>query len=176
MAGYFNHPDETRLALRQHEDVHDAHARRGCGFTRAISAISMRHIPVHRRSAERSHQNQRISGVAARDRRGAGDTSFRPGRRRAGVPDATKGEAVKAWVVARAGTHQPPTSCGCSAEASWHRIKTPATVEFRDALPKTMAGKVLRRALVAEHKRAARHNGFTATTACSSPALTAAAS
>ena len=32
--------------------------------------------------------------------------------------------------------------------------KTPAHVEFRDALPKTMAGKVLRRTLVAEHKAA----------------------
>jgi long-chain acyl-CoA synthetase len=32
--------------------------------------------------------------------------------------------------------------------------KTPAHIEFRESLPKTMAGKVLRRALVAENTRA----------------------
>jgi acyl-CoA synthetase (AMP-forming)/AMP-acid ligase II len=31
--------------------------------------------------------------------------------------------------------------------------KAPVHVEFRDALPKNMAGKVLRRMLVAEHKQ-----------------------
>jgi long-chain acyl-CoA synthetase len=34
--------------------------------------------------------------------------------------------------------------------------KTPAHVEFRETLPKTMAGKVLRRVLVAEHRDASK--------------------
>ena len=41
----------------------------------------------------------------------------------------------------------------CSHVAAKQRLapyKVPATVEFRSELPKTMAGKVLRRALTAE--------------------------
>ena len=71
----------------------------------------------------------------------------------AGVPDAVKGEVVKAWVVKRAGAS--PTVDELRAYCRQHLApyKTPAHVEFRDTLPKTMTGKVLRRALVAEHPK-----------------------
>jgi long-chain acyl-CoA synthetase len=70
----------------------------------------------------------------------------------AGVPDALKGEVVKAWVVKRAGTQPTIDELRAYCKQSLAPYKTPAHVEFRESLPKTMAGKVLRRALVAEHK------------------------
>ncbi len=72
----------------------------------------------------------------------------------AGVPDEVKGEVVKAWIVKRAGTN--PTIEELRAHCRQHLApyKAPAHVEFRESLPKTMAGKVLRRVLVAEHAQA----------------------
>jgi long-chain acyl-CoA synthetase len=68
----------------------------------------------------------------------------------AGIPDATKGEVAKAWVVlkhdARATEEEIRTHC----RAHLAPYKIPARVEFRTELPKTMVGKVLRRVLVAE--------------------------
>jgi long-chain acyl-CoA synthetase len=69
----------------------------------------------------------------------------------AGVPDAMRGEVVKAWVVKRAGTNPTADELRAYCKQSLAPYKSPAHFEFRDSLPKTMAGKVLRRALVAEH-------------------------
>jgi long-chain acyl-CoA synthetase len=67
----------------------------------------------------------------------------------AGVPDELKGEAVKAWVVLRAGTAPAPTEADlrdyCRRELAAYKV--PSTIEFRTELPKTLVGKVLRRAL-----------------------------
>jgi long-chain acyl-CoA synthetase len=65
----------------------------------------------------------------------------------AGIADAVKGEAVKAWVVLRHG--QSVTEQDLRAYCRQHLApyKVPAHVEFRPELPKTMVGKVLRRAL-----------------------------
>jgi long-chain acyl-CoA synthetase len=73
----------------------------------------------------------------------------------AGVPDDVKGEVVKAWIVKRAGSN--PTVEDLRAYCRQHLApyKAPAHVEFRDSLPKTMTGKVLRRALVADHSQKA---------------------
>jgi len=71
----------------------------------------------------------------------------------AGVQDAAKGEAVKAWVVRR--PDQPVTADELRAycRTCLAPFKVPTHIEFRESLPKTMIGKVLRRALVAEHQR-----------------------
>jgi long-chain acyl-CoA synthetase len=65
----------------------------------------------------------------------------------AGVRDATKGEVVKAWVVVKPGA---PADAG--EMRAWCRerlapYKVPASIEFRSELPKSLVGKVLRRAL-----------------------------
>ncbi|WP_263768766.1 AMP-binding protein [Propionivibrio soli] len=63
-----------------------------------------------------------------------------------GVPDDKTGEAVKAFVVRKEGSVE-------AAELIAHcrklltRYKVPSRIEFRDTLPKTNLGKVLRRAL-----------------------------
>ena len=66
----------------------------------------------------------------------------------AGVPDAARGEVVKAWVVLRAGQQATEQELRAhSAASSWRRTRFRTTIEFRTELPKTMVGKVLRRAL-----------------------------
>jgi len=69
----------------------------------------------------------------------------------AGVPDELKGEVVKAWVVVQPGSDLSVDELRTYCRQKLAPYKTPAHVEFRDALPKNMAGKVLRRVLVAEH-------------------------
>jgi long-chain acyl-CoA synthetase len=65
----------------------------------------------------------------------------------AGIPDPAKGEVVKAWVVLRAGQTVSEADLRAFCRASLAPYKVPAKVEFRAELPKTMIGKVLRRAL-----------------------------
>jgi long-chain acyl-CoA synthetase len=74
----------------------------------------------------------------------------------AGVPDERKGEAVKAWVVLRAGAAPTVEELRAYSREKLAPFKVPSHIEFRESLPKTMAGKVLRRALVAEHKQKSR--------------------
>jgi long-chain acyl-CoA synthetase len=68
----------------------------------------------------------------------------------AGVPDSVKGEVTKAWVVLKAGHTVTEEEVRAYCRERLAPYKVPATVEFRKELPKTMVGKVLRRALVAE--------------------------
>jgi long-chain acyl-CoA synthetase len=68
----------------------------------------------------------------------------------AGVPDEAKGEVAKAWVVLRPGQPASAEELRAFSRERLAPYKVPATVEFRAELPKSMAGKVLRRALTAE--------------------------
>jgi long-chain acyl-CoA synthetase len=65
----------------------------------------------------------------------------------AGVPDETKGEVVRAWVVLRKGETATEADLRAYCRERLAPYKVPARVEFRTELPKTMVGKVLRRAL-----------------------------
>ncbi len=76
----------------------------------------------------------------------------------AGVPDPKRGETVKAWVIKRPG-HENVTE---EEIIKWSKeelaaYKYPRFVEFRDELPKTTVGKVLKRELLREHKE--KQNG-----------------
>jgi long-chain acyl-CoA synthetase len=66
-----------------------------------------------------------------------------------GVPDQYRGEAVKAWIVVRDGDRARVTAeeivAFCQARLSTYKV--PREVEFRDELPTSGAGKLLRRAL-----------------------------
>jgi long-chain acyl-CoA synthetase len=68
----------------------------------------------------------------------------------AGVPDQAKGEVAKAWVVLAPGQQASEEELRAFARERLAPYKVPATVEFRSDLPKTMVGKVLRRALTDE--------------------------
>ena len=71
----------------------------------------------------------------------------------AGIPDDAKGEVPKAWVVLKAGQTATEVELRDYCRDKLAPYKVPAKVEFRNDLPKTMIGKVLRRLLVAEEKR-----------------------
>jgi long-chain acyl-CoA synthetase len=68
----------------------------------------------------------------------------------AGIPDAVKGEVAKAWVVLKTGQTATESELRAYCKERLAPYKVPAQVEFRTDLPKTMVGKVLRRALAAE--------------------------
>ena len=61
----------------------------------------------------------------------------------AGIPDPTKGEVVKAWVVLRAGQTVSEADLRAFCREKLAPYKVPTHVEFRTDLPKTMVGKVL---------------------------------
>ena len=68
----------------------------------------------------------------------------------AGIPDELKGEVAKAWVVLKQDHHTTEDALRAYCRERLAPYKVPARVEFRKELPKTMVGKVLRRALAAE--------------------------
>jgi long-chain acyl-CoA synthetase len=70
----------------------------------------------------------------------------------AGVPDPYRGETVKAFVVLRPGERATSEEIREFAKGRLAAYKVPRSVEFRDELPKTLVGKVLRRALVEEER------------------------
>src|SRR5215218_9546814 len=70
----------------------------------------------------------------------------------AGVPDSYRGEVVKAFVVLRSGEQATAEEIREFAKSRLAAYKVPRSVEFRDDLPKTLIGKVLRRALVEEEQ------------------------
>ena len=72
----------------------------------------------------------------------------------AGVPDPLKGEVPKAWVILRSGQSATESELRAHCRERLAPYKVPFQIEFRKELPKTMVGKVLRRLLVEETKRA----------------------
>jgi long-chain acyl-CoA synthetase len=76
-----------------------------------------------------------------------------------GVPDPKTGEAVKAFIVLKEGATATPeeVTAWCKDPANGlSGYRAPKIVEFRDALPETLVGKVLRRILSEEERQKAR--------------------
>ncbi len=73
----------------------------------------------------------------------------------AGIPDAKRGETVKAWIVLKEGQSldQADLKKWCADKLTAYKI--PTEIEIRKELPKTHVGKLLRRELVREHKEGA---------------------
>ena len=73
----------------------------------------------------------------------------------AGVSDPARGgETVKAWVVLAPGKSVEIEELREWCKERMARYKVPTQIEFRDELPKTHVGKILRRELVRQHKEA----------------------
>jgi long-chain acyl-CoA synthetase len=70
----------------------------------------------------------------------------------AGIPDAYRGETVKAWVVVKPGETLTEEEIKEFCRDHLAKYKVPTHIEFRDELPKTTVGKILRRELVRQHK------------------------
>jgi long-chain acyl-CoA synthetase len=77
----------------------------------------------------------------------------------AGIFDAKQGEAVKAWVVLKADKTATAEEIQVWCKEKLAAYKIPKYVEFRDLLPKTMVGKVLRRVLVEEENAKQKKDG-----------------
>jgi fatty-acyl-CoA synthase len=64
-----------------------------------------------------------------------------------GVPDATQGELLAAFVVAKPGVTLRPEELAAHCRALASRYKVPDFIEVRDTLPVTVTGKLMRREL-----------------------------
>ncbi|NOY97683.1 MAG: long-chain fatty acid--CoA ligase [Chloroflexi bacterium] len=73
----------------------------------------------------------------------------------AGIPDPYRGETVKAWIVLKPGETMTEDEVKAWCKERLAKYKVPTHIEFRDELPKTTVGKILRRELVRQHKEAA---------------------
>ena len=69
-----------------------------------------------------------------------------------GVPDEYRGETVKAYLVLKEGHQVTAEEITSFCRKHLAPFKVPKQVEFRDDLPKTMVGKILRRVLVEEER------------------------
>ncbi len=72
----------------------------------------------------------------------------------AGIPDAYRGETVKAWIVLKPGETATEEEIKAFCKEKLAPYKVPTHYEFRKELPKTTVGKILRRELVRQHKEA----------------------
>ncbi len=71
----------------------------------------------------------------------------------AGIPDPYRGETVKAYIVLKEGKTVTEKELNEFCRQSLAAYKVPRFYDFRDELPKTAVGKILRRALVDEEKQ-----------------------
>jgi long-chain acyl-CoA synthetase len=70
-----------------------------------------------------------------------------------GIPDEYRGESAKAFVVFKPGQTATAEDLIAYCKQNLAPYKVPRSIEFREALPKTLIGKILRRELVAEEKQ-----------------------
>jgi long-chain acyl-CoA synthetase len=73
-----------------------------------------------------------------------------------GVPDEYRGEAPKAFIILKPGEQATAEEIIAYCKERLASYKVPKQVEFRSELPKTMIGKVLRRALREEEAKRAK--------------------
>ncbi|TVY11996.1 long-chain-fatty-acid--CoA ligase [Paenibacillus cremeus] len=76
----------------------------------------------------------------------------------AGVKDAYRGETVKAYIVLKKDSDADSEELGQWCRERLAAYKVPRIYEFRDSLPKSMVGKVLRRKLLEEEAERAKED------------------
>ena len=77
-----------------------------------------------------------------------------------GIPDPYRGQTVKVCIVLKEGESAAPEEITEFCRTRLARFKLPRLVEFREELPKSPIGKVLRRALVEEERpNSEKHHG-----------------
>ncbi|HEV3217063.1 MAG TPA: long-chain fatty acid--CoA ligase [Vicinamibacterales bacterium] len=148
MEGYWRNPEETRRALRVHGEGGAWLHTGDLGYldTDGYLFIVDRQKDLIKTSGYQVWPREIEEAIASHP--AVMDVGV------AGIPDELKGEVVKAWVVCRPGSRMTADELRSYCREKVAPFKVPAQIEFRESLPKTMTGKVLRRALVAEHKTA----------------------
>ncbi len=150
MPGYWQRPDESAEALRRHDDGPPWLHTGDLGYLDDDGYLYI---------VDRKKDLMKPGGLQVWPREVEEALASHPAVAEvgvAGVVDAQRGEIVKAWVVLR-----PDASASADELRAWARqrlapFKVPSRVAFRSALPKSMVGKVLRRALQAEDADADR--------------------
>jgi len=142
MAGYWNRPDETRKVMTD-----DGHLRSG-----DIGCVD---ADGYLRISDRKKDMILVSGFNVFPNEIEAVLLAHPKVLEAAVvsaPDGRSGESPAAFIVRRdASLTEQELRAHCAGELTAY--KRPTRYEFRDALPKTPVGKVLRRALRDEARR-----------------------
>jgi long-chain acyl-CoA synthetase len=145
MLGYWNRPEETALAIRNGWlHTGDVAVMDEDGYFKIVDRlkemINVSGFNVYPNEVEDAlYRHPKVSKVAV-----------------IGVPDERTGEAVKAFVVLKEGetaTAEEIVAWGRDPANGLTAYRAPKQVEFRDALPETLIGKVLRRVLMEEERQ-----------------------
>src|SRR5205823_14791907 len=144
MMGFWNHAEETAAVLREHGDPSGVRTWLHTGDLGYLDEDGYIFI------VDRKKDLIKTSGYQVWPREIEEALASHPAVAEvgaAGMPDATKGEVVKAWVVLRAGQSTTEADLRAYCREKLAPYKVPAAIEFSAELPKTTVGKVLRRAL-----------------------------
>jgi len=142
MKGYWNRPDETANVLRDGWLYTGDIARMDAdGYFQIVDRkkdmIIAGGFNIYPRDVEEViYQHPKVQEVVV-----------------AGVPDPYRGETVKAYVILKPGQTATEDEIKEFCKGKLAKFKVPTSVEFRDTLPKSMVGKILRRVLVEEEKK-----------------------
>ncbi|MDR7602041.1 MAG: AMP-binding protein, partial [Armatimonadota bacterium] len=141
MQGYLNQPEETAAALREGWlFTGDMVWQDPDGFfyivDRKKEMINVGGLKVYPREVEEVlYRHPAVQEAAAIP-----------------APDLERGEVVKAFVVLRPGMQASAEELIAHCRRELAPYKVPRMVEFRDQLPKSLIGKVLRRVLAEEER------------------------
>lgn len=141
MAGYWNRPDETARTLRDgwlHTGDMARVDEEGYTFIvdRAKDMIIASGYNIYPREVEEVlYEHPAVLEAAV-----------------AGLPDEYRGQTVKAYIVLKPEAEATADQILDYCRERLARYKVPQIVEFRESLPKTMIGKVLRRVLLEEEQ------------------------
>jgi len=147
MSGYWQDVDETALVLRTHDEGGPWLHTGDLGYVDADGYLFI---------VDRQKDLIKTSGYQVWPREIEEALAAHPAVAEvgvAGVADPVKGQAVWAWVVLRGGEQASEEDLRAHCRQIVARYKVPARIEFRQQLPKTLVGKVLRRQLAAEAAR-----------------------
>ncbi|MFL6253557.1 MAG: long-chain-fatty-acid--CoA ligase [Pyrinomonadaceae bacterium] len=146
MKGYWNRPDETAIALRE-----DASGRTWL-YTGDVARMDE---DGYTYIVQRKKDMIIVSGFNVYPSEVEGVLYEHPSVMEAaviGIPDAYRGEAVKACVVLKQGATATPDELTEHCKRGLAEFKVPSKVEIRDSLPKTAVGKILHRVLREEEQ------------------------
>ncbi len=146
MLGYWNKPEATALMIRDGWlHTGDVAVMDTDGYFRIVDRIKdmilVSGFNVYPTEIEEAlYRNPKVSKVAV-----------------VGLPDPVTGEHAKAYIVLKEGETATAEEiiAWCRAEGGLTGYRVPKDIEFRDELPETLIGKVLRRILQEEERRKA---------------------
>jgi long-chain acyl-CoA synthetase len=150
MKGYWNRPDETRIALRQDEQ---GRVWLYTGDVARMDSDGYCYI------VQRKKDMIIVGGFNVYPSEVEAVLFAYPGVMETvviGVPDRYFGEVVKAFIVPKPGVRISTEELRNHCIANLAEFKRPAEIEFRESLPKSAVGKILRRELREEARAMAQ--------------------